>query len=635
MRYLLYPIVIFIICIATSCTKDKKEANVSPLNKLKQIESIPFTSIDLTDMSAFKPVSKNWNIVANVIADRTKKQTFSTSEGAGVLLNTPQKEAKEHLFTNFEHSDIELEFDVMMPLLSNSGIYFQGRYEIQLFDSWGVKNLKYSDIGGIYQRWNNNAEKGKEGYEGHAPKLNAAKAPGLWQHFKILFRAPRFDDAGNKIKNAQFEEVFLNGMLLHKNIEVYGTTRSSAFNDEKAMGPLMIQGDHGAVAFKNIKYKLYEDKTIEIKNTNLKIYNNPNNTTIIKAIDSFKQIKEVKTDSISPMMRAGRNGKNILTYSGTLNIPDSGDYLFEMKVHGGAVFIINKDTIINMNNDFRLDTTAFKKVNLKKGDVSYKLLYNKPFPWRRGFGLYAEGPNMQRYSIQKTSLEDLEKQKPKDQIVLNVKDQPITQRGFIMFEDEKRTHCISVGLTEQLNYTLDLATGSLLQVWNGAFLNTTQMWHLRGEHQTAEPIGFVINSHGDLDFAYLKNKNDEWPKHLNKDINFKSLGYEFNNKRIPKFSFKINDAKISNIFTASTEEKRGFNRIININSQTPIWHKIADGNSIKALPNSTYIINNESYYINFSGNKNLKPIIRNSNGKDELLVEIPKGESTINYSIIW
>ncbi|MEP1490346.1 MAG: DUF1080 domain-containing protein [Algibacter sp.] len=625
----------FIIVLMLSCGEEITKPVATVSVKKETLKILPFTKLELKDLSAFQPTSTNWQIVGNVVADRTKEQIFNASDGIGILLNTTQREAKEHLFTNFEHGDIELEFDVMMPLQSNSGIYFQGRYEIQLFDSWGIKNPKYSDIGGIYQRWNDNAEKGKEGYEGHAPKLNAAKAPGLWQHFKILFRAPKFDDAGNKVKNAQFEKVFLNGMLLHEKIDLHGMTRGSAFNDEKPMGPLKIQGDHGAVAFKNIKYKLYDDKTIGIKNTTLKIYNNPNKTIIIKAIDSFKQISKVKTDSISPMLRAGRNGKNILTYSGTLNIPDSGDYLFEMKVDGGAIFIINKDTIINMNNNFRLDTTVFKKVNLKKGDVSYKLLYNKPFPRRRGFDFYVEGPNMERYSIQKTSLNDLKKHKKEDQITLKVKEQPITQRGFIMFEGEKRTHCISVGLTEQLNYTLDLAKGSLLQFWDRDFLNTTQMWHSRGQHQTAKPIGYVINSHGDLDFAYLKNKNGEWPKYLNKDINFKPLGYEFNNKQIPEFSFRINGAKISNSFTASTNEKRGLNRIININSKTSIWHKIADGISIKALPNNTYIINDESYYINFSGNENLIPIIRSSNGKDELLVEIPKGESTINYSIIW
>ena len=94
--------------------------------------------------------------------------------------------------------------------------------------------------------------------------MNAAKAPGLWQHYKIIFHAPKFDSLGRKEKNAVFKEVWLNGVLLHENQEVTGPTRAAAFKDEKPKGPLMIQGDHGPVALKNIRYKLYEDKKVAI-----------------------------------------------------------------------------------------------------------------------------------------------------------------------------------------------------------------------------------------------------------------------------------------------------------------------------------------------------------------------------------
>ena len=191
------------------------------------------------------------------MVDRSKKRAISGIEGTGVLLNNADRASKENIFTNFEHGDIELELEVMMPVGSNSGIYLQGRYEIQLFDSWNVKNPTYSDIGGIYQRWNKKAAKEERGYEGHNPPFNAAKAPGLWQHIKIKFTAPTFNKAGKKTKNAKFDEVWLNGVLLHKNIEVTGPTRAAAFDTETPMAPIMIQGDHGPVAFKNIKYKLH------------------------------------------------------------------------------------------------------------------------------------------------------------------------------------------------------------------------------------------------------------------------------------------------------------------------------------------------------------------------------------------
>ena len=60
---------------------------------------------------------------------------------------------------------------------------------------------------------------------------------------------------GTKTENARFIKVLHNGQLLHENVEVNAPTRSAAFNDEKPLGPLKIQGDHGPVAFRNLTLK--------------------------------------------------------------------------------------------------------------------------------------------------------------------------------------------------------------------------------------------------------------------------------------------------------------------------------------------------------------------------------------------
>ena len=93
----------------------------------------------------------------------------------------------------------------------------QGRYEVQLQDSWGVKYPKFSDMGGIYRNFESVSEKR---YMGKAPLVNAAKAPGLWQTLKINFRAPRFDASGKKTSNARFERVELNGAVIHDHVEL-------------------------------------------------------------------------------------------------------------------------------------------------------------------------------------------------------------------------------------------------------------------------------------------------------------------------------------------------------------------------------------------------------------------------------
>jgi hypothetical protein len=179
-----------------SCGKQKTSQSS------QHIEALPFTQLELNDLSAFQSPSESWQIFGDALVNRSKKRTISGIEGTGVLLNNANKDTKKNIFTNFEHGDIELELDVMMPVGSNSGIYLQGRYEIQLFDSWNVGKPTFSDMGGIYQRWNKKASKEERGYEGHNPPFNAAKAPGLWQHVKIKFSAPTFNEAGEKTGNA-------------------------------------------------------------------------------------------------------------------------------------------------------------------------------------------------------------------------------------------------------------------------------------------------------------------------------------------------------------------------------------------------------------------------------------------------
>jgi hypothetical protein len=109
------------------------------------------------------------------------------------------------------------------------------------------------DCGAIYQRWDPSRGKGKEGYEGYAPNVNASKPPGEWQSFDIVFRAPRFDAMGKKTANAVFVKVLHNGKVIHENVECTGTTRGEKLSNEAPTGPILLQGDHGQVAYRNLK----------------------------------------------------------------------------------------------------------------------------------------------------------------------------------------------------------------------------------------------------------------------------------------------------------------------------------------------------------------------------------------------
>ena len=153
-----------------------------------------------------------------------------------------------NLVTDDKFGDIELYIEFLLAKGSNSGVYLQGLYEIQVFDSWGSdEKMKTSDCGGVYHRWINNRPVG-----GSAPSRNASRRPGQWQSFHIWFRAPRFDASGKKTENARFIRVLHNGLSVQENVEVDGGTRAHMKIPEAPKNPLMLQGDHGPVAYRNI-----------------------------------------------------------------------------------------------------------------------------------------------------------------------------------------------------------------------------------------------------------------------------------------------------------------------------------------------------------------------------------------------
>ena len=126
----------------------------------------------------------------------------------------------------------------------------EGVYEIQIYDSWKVAKPTGADCGGIYPRAEN-----KPHYhhidDGVPPLVNAAKKPGEWQTLDIVFHPPRFDADGKKTTNAMFEKVLLNGKLVQDHAEAATPTGSVWKDKEHPTGSLLLQADHGPVAFRN------------------------------------------------------------------------------------------------------------------------------------------------------------------------------------------------------------------------------------------------------------------------------------------------------------------------------------------------------------------------------------------------
>ena len=185
-----------------------------------------------------------WFTTRGVYWDGAKQLSGSRQTGDRIV-NGNGKTA--NLVTAGKFGDCELYVEFMVPQGSNSGVYLQGLYEIQIFDSHGKPGVSTSDGGAVYHRWIDNKPVG-----GSAPRVNAQAAPGQWQSYQAWFRAPRFDASGKKTENARFLRVLHNGVLVHENVDLEGPTRAHMNIPEAAANPLMLQGDHGPVAFRNI-----------------------------------------------------------------------------------------------------------------------------------------------------------------------------------------------------------------------------------------------------------------------------------------------------------------------------------------------------------------------------------------------
>jgi hypothetical protein len=183
-----------------------------------------------------------WEVAGFVSLVPDMPGRFLLKDKEGILVNGGDGRGMD-LLSEVQHGDCQLHIEFNVTKGSNSGVYFQGQYEVQILDSFGKKDkdLSYGDCGGIY----NTAK----------PRTNASKAHGEWQSFDVTFQAPRFDGKGKKIANARFVKVIHNGKVIHENVEVKGPTTASLGGAEKTLGPLMLQGDHGPVAFRNILLK--------------------------------------------------------------------------------------------------------------------------------------------------------------------------------------------------------------------------------------------------------------------------------------------------------------------------------------------------------------------------------------------
>ncbi|MCF0053655.1 DUF1080 domain-containing protein [Dyadobacter sp. LJ53] len=585
--------------------------------------------VPLNDLSAFTTKSDNWKIVGNASADISKENVLITTPGKGVLACTHEKGKygnQYELISNFKHGDLDIELDFMLTKGSNSGIYLQGNYEVQLFDSWGKKSAKYNDNGGIYERWNDSKPEGEKGYEGYAPRFNVAKAPGLWQNIKISYQAPRFDANGKKTSNAVFLSIVLNGVTIHENVEVSGPTRGSLTGEDVAMGPIRIQGDHGSLAIKNIIINNFDKKPGTLSELTYKTYYGALSET--EDLSKLTAAETGKSEALSWEILKENNNYSYV-YTGRYNAPTEGEYNFRLQASGNSYLKIDGKYVIDAawksNNEFREG-----KVNLKAGDHTIEIFNNKKDGWMRPvLGLWVNGPGFREvaYHTKSSAMAG----GVNDPILISAGTNNVT-RSFMDFKKGKGkgqrvVHAVSVGSPSNLHYTYDLDKGAVLQVWRGEFLDATPMWHDRGDG-SSRPRGSVTLLGDDMILG--KSAKGKWQADTT-GSGYRPKGYVLDDQDVPTFQYQAFGSTVTDYI--SVNNNQFFERIIKVNNPAKdLVAKLADGTNIEKIADGLYAVDNKSYYIQLT-DKSVKPEIRSADGMQELLVPVTNGE--VKYSILF
>lgn len=122
----------------------------------------------------------------------------------------------------------------------NSGVYLQERYEIQVLDSYENETYPNGQAGSVYKQ--------------HTPLVNAARKPGEWQSYDIIYTAPRFSE-NERVSIPARVTIFHNGVLIQNNVEIWGPTEYIGLPVYKAHGKASLRlQDHGdgKVSYRNI-----------------------------------------------------------------------------------------------------------------------------------------------------------------------------------------------------------------------------------------------------------------------------------------------------------------------------------------------------------------------------------------------
>jgi len=511
-----------------------------------------------------------WNYYGEV--KQAGKELAIVRPGDALLSNILPKGKRKRipfLQTKGKFQDLHMKLDFMIPKGSNSGVYFMGRYEIQIFDSFGKAKVGAGDLGGLYQRYDD--QRNPKGFEGVPPQVNAAKAPGEWQTMEVIFRAPRFAKDGSKTHHAKFMKVLINGKLVHENQVAKGPTRSSKFNNESAGAEsLYIQGNHGPIAIRGIELKplqLSTEGEVPLNGAEaipLDDKGRPMVNIVELGHEIFVAKGCVECHAVDEgVIKTGPSQYGIFTLKGkeieVLEVAEG------RKLKRPATIEYLKDSLRRPSEILSLKADGTSHLPVMP-PYSYKILNDEDISALHSYLVTLNpkadaGPDVV-WKKKPGAKYDLEK----DNIAVWVKDFPRIER--VDMGENVSGRAYHVGLPGDLNYSFDPRSMAIAQVWDGPFMRKQDQV---GRGRGAGEKGFKSRVYSDLDnlfqayeskgklvdltFASPARLNDaeQSKKFLEDTSDFlavvrafpaKFLGVETPKRQVPRFSYSVGGNKI-------------------------------------------------------------------------------------------
>jgi len=175
----------------------------------------------------FRPLFNGVNLAGWKLRNPAGGQSWSAQNG--MLVNeVGEKEPGNDLVTVDSFRDFTFRCEFMIPTNGNSGVYLRGRHEIQILDDFGKGKPDLGGNGALYNL--------------AAPSKFASRKPGQWQQIEATIK-------GNRVT------VILNGVKVLDNVVADRPTGGELDANVNNPGPILLQGDHGPVAFRNLRIK--------------------------------------------------------------------------------------------------------------------------------------------------------------------------------------------------------------------------------------------------------------------------------------------------------------------------------------------------------------------------------------------